>query len=65
MLKICVVFSKSEPHYTYKRYAFILNVMCCYLVGSVSKCQVLKGVVRADNGHIRNISDINSFDLQN
>ena len=65
MLKICLVFCKPEPHYACKRYAYIKHVACCYLVGSVSRHQVLKGVLRTDTGRTKNFSNIVDFDVQN
>ena len=31
MLKICLVFWKSEPKYAYKRYAYKKNMHCLYM----------------------------------
>ena len=32
MLKICLVFWKSEPQYAYKRYAYKKNMYCAVLI---------------------------------
>ena len=52
MLKICLTFYKPEPHQAYKRYAYIKTCSVLFLIGSVSRHQMLKGVLWSDSGLI-------------
>ena len=63
MLKVCWVFWKLEPHYAYKRYGYMKHVVCCYLVGSMSRHQVSKEVLRTDTGRTTNLINIFHLDV--